>query len=159
MNFLIISITYFLKLFKRNGPPRLTRPRGLGYIFGMEKEEFESLVEDALASVPEWFLEKLENIEVIIEDEPSGGLMRRMGVGKGGTLLGLYEGVPLDRRGLSYGNVLPDRIVLFMGPILGMGGTPDEIAERVREVVVHEIGHYFGLSDDELSRLEKEKGQ
>lgn len=125
----------------------------------MEKQEFESLVDQALASVPQWFLEKLENIEVIIEEEPSGGLLRRMGVGKGGTLLGLYEGVPLDRRGFYYGNVLPDRIVLFKGPILGMGGGPDEIAARVREVVIHEIGHYFGLSDEELSRLEKEKGQ
>jgi predicted Zn-dependent protease with MMP-like domain len=125
----------------------------------MDKQEFERLVTEALASVPEWFLEKLENIEVFIEEEPSRETLARMDIGRGGTLLGLYEGVPLDRRGFYYGNVLPDRIVLYRGPILGMGGGPEEIAARVREVVIHEIGHYFGLSDEELKRLEDEKGQ
>jgi predicted Zn-dependent protease with MMP-like domain len=125
----------------------------------MDNQEFERLVTEALASVPEWFLEKLENIEVIIEEAPSRDTLSRMGVGRGGLLLGLYEGVPLDRRGFYYGNVLPDRIVLYRRPILGIGGGPDEIAARVREVVIHEIGHYFGLSDEELRRLEDEKGQ
>lgn len=120
----------------------------------MERSEFEELVEGALVQVPEWFREKLENIDIIIEEEPSGNLLRKMRVGRGGTLLGLYQGIPLSHRGFYYGNVLPDRIVLYMGPILRLGGGEGDIAARVREVVIHEIGHYFGLSDRELRELE-----
>ena len=121
----------------------------------MEREEFESLVNIALETVPEWFREKLENVEIVIEDEPTGRVLRELQVGRGSALLGLYQGVPLDRRGFYYGNVLPDRIALYMGPILRLGGSDEEVAARVREVVIHEIGHYFGLSDEELRRLER----
>jgi predicted Zn-dependent protease with MMP-like domain len=120
----------------------------------MEREEFEELVASALEDVPEWFREKLENIDIVIEDTPSRGTLKKMRIGSGSTLLGLYQGVPLSERGFYYGNVLPDRIALYMGPILELGGGRDEIARRVREVVIHEIGHYFGLSDEELRKLE-----
>jgi predicted Zn-dependent protease with MMP-like domain len=120
----------------------------------MERKEFEELVERALETVPEWFREKLDNIDIIVENEPSGRLMREMELGRRETLLGLYQGIPLSQRGFYYGNVLPDRIVLYMGPILRMGGSEEEIEAHVREVVIHEIGHYFGLSDPELRELE-----
>jgi len=120
----------------------------------MEREEFEALVRGSLASLPDWFLEKLENIDVVVEDEPDWRIKREMRVG-GGTLLGLYQGVPLSRRGFWYGNVLPDKITLYMGPILRMGGTGEEVEARVREVVIHEVGHYFGLSDADMKRLER----
>jgi len=120
----------------------------------METSEFEELVRNALSDIPDWFKEKLENIDIVIEEEPGKGLLHRMHVGRGGTLLGLYQGIPLSERGFYYGNVLPDRIALYKGPILRMGGAPEEIALRVREVVIHEIGHYFGLSDEELRELE-----
>jgi predicted Zn-dependent protease with MMP-like domain len=120
----------------------------------MERNEFEDLVYEALSTVPEWFREKLENIEVVIEDEPPASLLKDMRVGRGGTLLGLYQGVPLSKRGFYYGNVLPDRIVLYQGTILRSCRLPEEIPGKVREVVIHEIGHYFGLSDSELRRLE-----
>ncbi len=112
------------------------------------------LVERALMSVPDWFREKLENIEIMVEQEPPGHLLREMEIGRRETLLGLYQGIPLSKRGFYYGNVLPDRIVLYMGPILRLGGSQEEIEARVREVVIHEIGHYFGLSDAELRVLE-----
>jgi len=120
----------------------------------MEKSEFETLVAEALRRLPERFAERLENIDIVVEDEPSRSLLRDMHVGGDTTLLGLYQGVPLSRRGFYYGNVLPDRIVLYMGPILREGGDAEDIAERVRSVVIHEIGHYFGLSDEELKELE-----
>ena len=120
----------------------------------MEKIEFEALVSEALGRLPEQFTQKLENIDIVIEDEPSHNLLKDMHIGGGSTLLGLYQGVPLSRRGFYYGNVLPDRIVLYMGPILREGGNTEEIADRVRMVVIHEIGHYFGLSDEELKELE-----
>jgi predicted Zn-dependent protease with MMP-like domain len=124
----------------------------------MDKAEFEGLVEEALRYVPERFREKLENIEVVVEDEPPGGLLKDMGVGRGSTLLGLYHGVPLSKRGFFYGNVLPDRIVLYKGPILRSCASPEELPERVREVVIHEIGHYFGFTDPELDEIEREGG-
>jgi predicted Zn-dependent protease with MMP-like domain len=120
----------------------------------MEKNEFEALAVEALARLPERFAKKLENIDIVVEVEPSRNVLKEMHVGGGSTLLGLYQGVPLSRRGFYYGNVLPDRIVLYMGPILREGGDAEEIAERVRSVVIHEIGHYFGLSDEELKELE-----
>jgi len=124
------------------------------YILVMDRDAFEELVSDALEDVPEWFREKLENIDIVIEEEPSRGTLRSMGIGRDSTLLGLYHGIPLSERGFYYGNVLPDRIILYMGPILRQGGDGDALAARVREVVIHEIGHYFGLSDEELRRLE-----
>ena len=132
----------------------MTPPSPISYSSRMHKDEFEILAEKGLASVPEWFRERLENVDVVIEDEPSHEMLHRMRVGRGSTLLGLYEGIPLSQRGFYYGNVLPDKITLYMGPILREGGTPDEIAARVREVVIHEVGHYFGLSDEELRELE-----
>ena len=120
----------------------------------MNKHEFEAVLSEALGRLPERFAEKLENIDIVVEDEPSQILLREMHIGGDSTLWGLYRGVPLSRRGFYYGNVLPDRIVLYMGPILREGGNAEDIAERVRMVVIHEIGHYFGLSDEELNKLE-----
>ncbi len=120
----------------------------------MNKNEFEALTAEALARLQERFAQKLENIDIVVDEEPSRNLLAEMHIGSGSTLLGLYQGVPLSRRGFYYGNVLPDRIVIYMGPILREGGNAEDIAERVRTVVIHEIGHYFGLSDAELKELE-----
>lgn len=120
----------------------------------MDRDRFEKLVEEGLLEIPEALRDRFENIEVVIEYEPSPAILRRMGVTRHGTLLGLYQGVPVTSRGFYYGNVLPDRIVLYMGPILRQARTDEEIPHLVREVVVHEVGHYFGLSDEELRALE-----
>ncbi|MBI5695605.1 MAG: metallopeptidase family protein [Nitrospirae bacterium] len=122
----------------------------------MDIREFEELVYDALEGLPDWFKEKVENVDVVVEDEPSPELLRDMGIGRRGTLLGLYQGIPLTRRGFYYGNVLPDKITLYMGPILRQSGGRDDIEARIREVVVHEVGHYFGLSDARMRELERE---
>ena len=120
----------------------------------MDRKRFEEIVTGSVESLPEWFAEKLENIAVIVEDEPPPGILRKMGIPRGKTLFGLYQGVPLDKRGFYYGNVLPDRVSIYMGPIIRNCVDDKEVAETVRETVIHEIGHYFGLTDEELEILE-----
>jgi predicted Zn-dependent protease with MMP-like domain len=121
----------------------------------MEVEQFNALVDEAIASIPEEFRSRLENITVIVEPIAPSGLAREMGHNPWG-LLGVYQGVPYRLRGPRYGNVLPDRILIFQQPIERLARTNAEIRKLVRRVVIHEVGHYFGLSDDELRRLEAE---
>ena len=122
----------------------------------MERQKFEELVVKAIKGLPEEFQQKLENVDVVVEDRVSPELLLEMGLRSPFELLGLYQGVPLDRRGFYYGNVLPDKITLFQTPIESICKIKEEIEEKVREVVIHEIGHYFGLDDEKLRELEKE---
>ena len=121
----------------------------------MEAERFSELVDEAIASIPAAFRDKLDNITIIIEPIAQPGLARDMGHNPWG-LLGVYQGVPYKQRGPWYGNVLPDRILIFQKPIEQQARTAAEVRKLVRRVVIHEVGHYFGLSDDELRRLEAE---
>jgi predicted Zn-dependent protease with MMP-like domain len=121
----------------------------------MELDRFSELVDEAIASIPEDFRCRLDNITVIIEPLARPSLAREMGHNPWG-LLGVYQGVPYKQRGPWYGNVLPDRILIFQKPIELQARTAAAIRKLVREVVIHEVGHYFGLSDDELRRLEAE---
>ena len=98
----------------------------------------------------------MKNVDVVVEDRASRDLLSEVDLRSPFELLGLYQGVPLDRRGFYYGNVLPDKITLFQTPIESMYQTKEEIEEKVREVVIHEVGHYFGLDDERLRELEKE---
>jgi len=99
---------------------------------------------------------KMENIDVVVEDFASQELLEEMGLRSPFDLLGLYQGIPFERRGFYYGNVLPDKITLFQMPIESICRTEDEVKEKIREVVIHEVGHYFGLSDERLRELEHE---
>lgn len=119
----------------------------------MEKIEFEKLVVEALNDMPEEFQRNLENIIVVVEDEPPIELLDQMGLRGSGTLLGLYQGVPLNRRGRGYSNILPDKISIYKRPIESICYSEEEIKEKVREVVMHEIGHYFGLSEQTLRKI------
>jgi len=110
----------------------------------------------ALERLPKFFKKKMKNVDVVVEDHASRELLLEMGLRSPFELLGLYQGVPLDRRGFYYGNVLPDKITLFQIPIESMCKTKKEIEEKVREVVIHEVGHYFGLDDERLRELENE---
>jgi predicted Zn-dependent protease with MMP-like domain len=114
---------------------------------------FEKLVAQALDELPRRFRRHLRNIAVVVEQEPPPELLEGMGLWPGRTLLGLYQGVPLPQRGFSYGNVLPDRITIFQKPIEAMCRTGEEIKHAVKETVIHEIGHYFGLDDERLEEL------
>ena len=112
---------------------------------------FEDLVAEALDSLPEDIAAKMENVEVVVEDEPPVEMLRRMH--RGQTLLGLYHGIPLTQRGTWYTSAMPDKISIYRGPIVRFARTPDRIREQVRRTVIHEIGHHFGISDARLREL------
>lgn len=115
----------------------------------MERGKFEEFVTEAIKDIPSFFRKKLENISIIIEDFPSIDIQNKMEHGPYG-LLGLYQGVPYRKRGFWYGNTLPDKIIIYQKPIENIAKTELEIKELVRKVVMHEIGHYYGLSEQEL---------
>jgi predicted Zn-dependent protease with MMP-like domain len=119
----------------------------------VRRREFEQLVAEALDGLPRQFRRSMRNIAVIVEAAPSQALLETMGLWPDHTLLGLYHGVPLPERGHSYGNVLPDHITIFQQPIEALCRTPEEIQDVVRETVIHEVGHYFGLDDARLEEL------
>ena len=122
----------------------------------MDTARFEELVEEAIASIPEYFRRRIANLRIEIRPFASTDIARRLGRGDPRGLLGVYQGIPYKRRGPWYGNVMPDRIIIFQRPIELRCRTEDEIRALVREVVIHEVGHYFGLSDDVLYRLQAE---
>jgi len=121
------------------------------------EKEFEELVEEAINTLPNKYKEKMENIVVVIEDLPSGELLREMKIKSPYGLLGLYRGIPYSRRGIWYRNVMPDKIIIFKKPIEVRCKNKEDIKESVRKVVIHEIGHYFGLNEAELRRIERER--
>ena len=125
-------------------------------IMKLARKEFEELVVLALRKLPKFFKKKMKNVDVVVEDRASRDLLSEIGLQSPLELLGLYQGIPLDRRGFYYGNVLPDKITLFQIPIESICQTREEIEEKVKEVVIHEVGHYFGLDDDRLRELENE---
>ncbi len=122
----------------------------------MEREKFEKLVEEALADLPEKFKERLNNITVIVEEKPSREVYERLGGSPFSLILGLYHGVPFKHRGPFYGNVPPDVITIYQNPIEKICSTEEEIKKKVKEVVVHEIAHYFGFDDKELKKIENQ---
>ncbi|RME75212.1 MAG: metallopeptidase family protein [Chloroflexi bacterium] len=116
-------------------------------------EEFEQLVVEALEALPEFFQQKLQNIEVVVADWPTESERRAVGLKPGQLLFGLYQGVPLTRRGSHYGLVLPDKITIYRLPIERVCRTREEVISTVQHTVRHEIAHHFGISDDRLREL------
>jgi predicted Zn-dependent protease with MMP-like domain len=107
---------------------------------------FEDLVDDAVASLPDDLRAFMSNVAVVVEDEPPAGL----------PLLGLYQGVPLTSRTSSYAAVPPDKITIYRGPLERLtGGDPERLRGQVRRVVLHEIAHHFGISDERLRELDR----
>jgi predicted Zn-dependent protease with MMP-like domain len=123
----------------------------------MNRENFASLVRTAVEALPEEFLRRLENIAVVIDDSPTPAQLRKAGIRHGKVLLGLYEGVPLTKRGHNYGLVPPDKITIFQKSIESVCRNEAEIAAEVQRVVQHEIAHYFGLGDARLYEIEEQK--
>ena len=121
----------------------------------MKRARFEKLVSEAVGSIPPRFRNAIENMVIVVEDEPSLELLEEMEIEPPDTLYGLYTGTPLTERGWSYGNVLPDRIVIYRRPIEEDCETEEEMVTTIGETVIHEVGHYFGLEDEELEEIEE----
>jgi predicted Zn-dependent protease with MMP-like domain len=121
----------------------------------MTRSEFERLVEEALREIPRRFRRAMQNVAVVVEDEPSPELLAEMGLGPGDTLLGLYQGIPLPERSWGYGNALPDRISIYQGPIEDEYETDEDIRNCIAETVIHEFGHYFGMSEEQIEEIEE----
>lgn len=122
----------------------------------MRRREFEKLVEEALATIPEDFRAAIRNMAIVVEDEPPDDVLEEMEIPPGDTLLGLYQGTPLPDRGAAHGNTLPDVVTLFQGPIEDAAdGDPEQIVYEIGETLIHELGHYFGLSEDEIEEIEE----
>ena len=112
----------------------------------MEEKKFRKLVIEAIEELPNSFKEKIDNLYIVVEDLPSREILKGQGVKSPCSILGLYQGVPLKKRGVSYTNVLPDRITIYRKPIESLGKDAGQIKERVKEVFRHELGHHFGFS-------------
>ncbi len=118
----------------------------------MSREEFEQITEHAFESLPQRFREAIENVGVVIEDYPEDDIVRKMKLHSKYQLLGLYQGIPLPHRGSWYGMtpIIPDKISLYQKNIEALCRTESEIVAKIHEVLIHEIGHYFGMNDEEI---------
>ena len=121
----------------------------------MDRKRFERLVVKALDALPEEFVARLENVTVVIEDQPTRLQLTKARLKHGQTLFGLYEGVPLTKRGAHYGLVVPDKITIVQRPIESACRDDSEIAAEIQRVVQHEIAHHFGIGDARLRQLGK----
>jgi predicted Zn-dependent protease with MMP-like domain len=121
----------------------------------MTRERFEKLVEDALNQIPKRFRREMRNVAIVVEDEPQQDLLEEMEITPPDTLLGLYQGIPLTERRWDGGNQLPDRILIFQGPHERAAEDDEDLAEAIAETLIHEIGHYFGMSEEEIEEIEE----
>jgi predicted Zn-dependent protease with MMP-like domain len=122
----------------------------------MTRERFKELVQEAIDSIPRRFAREATNVAIVVEDYPSAELLREMEMGDDDVLLGLYQGVPLPDRQWAHGNALPDCITLYQKSIEeDCDDDEDEIVVAIGETLIHELGHYFGLSEEEIMEIEE----
>jgi predicted Zn-dependent protease with MMP-like domain len=121
----------------------------------MTREKFERLVVEAVTLIPKRFRREMKNLALVVEDEPSIELLQEMEIVPPDSLYGLYQGTPLPERGWGFGNVLPDRITLYQRPIEEDCDDEDDIRAVIGETLIHEVGHYFGLSEEEIQDIEE----
>ena len=124
----------------------------------MDKLEFEKLVSEAISALPSHIQEAIDNVVFIAEPRSFNQKIKGLGIAKDEMLLGLYEGIPQIKRGSGYTGVLPDKITIFQEPIEELsGGDKDKLKQLIREVVEHEIGHYFGFDEEEVRAIEQKR--
>lgn len=119
----------------------------------MEQERFQGYILEALEALPATFRDKMENVEIVVEPWPNAQTLRQAGVSHPNGLLGFYHGVPQTRRTHQYGLVLPDKISLYLYPILLRCSSAQEVREMVRHVLYHELAHHFGIDDNRLHEI------
>lgn len=123
----------------------------------VNRDRFEALVRQALEQLPEEIAQRVSNVDVEVQDWPTARQLSSARVPAGATLLGLYQGVPLTRRTSGYHLVPPDRIIIFQRPLETISRGNDDLVERVRATVIHEVAHHFGISDERLREIEAER--
>jgi predicted Zn-dependent protease with MMP-like domain len=121
----------------------------------MTREHFRRLVTEAITLIPKRFRREMKNLALVVEDEPDAELLEEMEIEPPDSLYGLYQGTPLPERTWDYGNTLPDRITLYQRPIEEDCEDEDEIRAVIGETLIHEVGHYFGLSEEEIEAIEE----
>jgi len=123
----------------------------------LNRKEFEKIIKEGIKAIPEKFLRKLENVAIVIEDEPTPAQKKKLNIHSGWTLFGLYEGVPQLERGANYSAVLPDKITIFQNPIEAGARDGKDIKEIVKNTVWHEIAHHFGMDEARVHQAEARK--
>ena len=121
----------------------------------MTRVAFERLVAEAITLIPRRFRAEMRNIAIVVEDEPSGETLEAMEIEPPDSLYGLYQGTPLPERTWGYGNTLPDRVTIFQKPIEEDCENEDDVRDVIGETLIHEVGHYFGLSEEEIEEIEE----
>ena len=121
----------------------------------MRRERFERLVAEAVALIPRRFRREMKNLALVVEDEPGLELLEEMEIEPPDSLYGLYQGTPLPERSWAFGNALPDRITIYQRPIEEDCEDEDEIRAVIGETLIHEVGHYFGMSEEEIEEIEE----
>ncbi len=120
----------------------------------LNRAEFEKIVEEGIGAIPEKFLQKLDNVAIIIKNEPTPAQKKKLNIRSNWTLFGLYEGIPQAKRGINYSGVLPDKITIFQKPIEDEARGEEDIKEIVKNTVWHEIAHHFGMDEARVRRAE-----
>lgn len=124
----------------------------------MDREKFEELVKQGIEAIPKRFLEKMSNVDIVVEDEPTEEQMEKLKLKKDAKLFGLYEGIPQTRRRF-YAGVLPDKITIFQKPIEETCFNDEQVRERVKKTVWHEIAHHFGMDEERVRGAEKRRSK
>jgi predicted Zn-dependent protease with MMP-like domain len=122
----------------------------------MTRNDSLGLVDEALTLIPERFRDAIANVAIVVEDEPTAAQLESVEIEPPDTLLGLYEGTPLTERQWAHGNTLPDKVTLFQHPIEDVSEDEDDVVVAIGETLIHELGHYFGLSEEEIEAIEEE---
>ena len=120
----------------------------------MTREQFQRLVVEAVTLIPKRFRREMKNLALVVEDEPTAELLAEMEIEPPDSLYGLYQGTPLPERTWAYGNTLPDRITIFQRPIEEECDDEDDVRAVIGETLIHEVGHYFGMSEEEIEDIE-----
>lgn len=118
-------------------------------------DEFDRLISRAMDELPQEYIKGLDNVAILYADEPSDHQRRQSDLHTGSLLLGLYEGIPLTKRGAGYGFVLPDKITLFKNALLAVSESPEMLFEQIKRTLWHEIAHFYGLDHDRIDELEQ----
>ena len=150
----VIEVVHRLHEFLTMCNNRIERPCSV-QAFTMHRADFDQIVEQAFHRIPARFRKRMQNVAVMVEDEPSPLQLQRNNVSYAGTLLGLYEGRPLAYRSVSEGFQLPDRITIFQGPHERLAHSPEDLERLVEQTLWHEIAHHFGMNEREVRAAER----